>query len=158
MAHYRRTTKKVSKIRKELISKINFIIKIINDAKRIRVIDDENFESGMCNNGGHYRFYEDYYREDNVWSIYYHNSSEFITCSRCGDFDQDSHCIWNDDIQDWESICNIRTITTKELIRIVLNALQDKTECLYYPGNKAKYVEYFDQNDFNLSIIVDKEF
>ena len=107
----------------ERINEMESIINKIHNSKRIVITDDENFEAGMCLNGGHYRLKTTLIRTSKGWEKRFSSSYE-DACQYCGD----AYC---------HGDCVPVIASISEVLHLVRAALSDSTECRYYPGEKA---------------------
>jgi hypothetical protein len=135
MAHYRRIKKIVSKNRR--VEKAYWIEAL--EKGRISVIDDSNFEPGMCNNGGHYRFIEEWEKlENGKWEVQHWTSAEFAYCHGCGTFGD--HRQWDEEDNEYYLICGPpRQISQGALIEYLKDVDRNTDECRYDAGQKANY-------------------
>jgi hypothetical protein len=102
----------------------------------VKIIDDSEFEAGMCCNGGHYRFTTVYKRigGGNTWTREYKTSAEFSYCSKHGGFMECNGC--NEDYQCYE------VVRTDQVLDDILSAMHSDAECAFYPGEKAYSIEF----------------
>ena len=128
MAHFRRIKKQVARSRAKAIC----LRKQVEKVSVVLTYDDLNFESGMCNNGGHYSFTNIYSRNDKGrWVVSHATSADFSFCKNCGDWGSHQD-------EEGEFICGPpETVSTGHLIEILKKIDRDTTTCVYFPGYKA---------------------
>jgi len=136
MAHYKRNKKLVTR---HLMAE-RALGSEIESSGIVTAFDDTDFEAGKCCNGGHYRFWIEYqFIGNSTWKLVFGNSSDFESCSNCGDFARDRHEGLTEDGDGWESYCPVKTISTMELVHELKRIDSSTRACNYYPEEKAEY-------------------
>jgi hypothetical protein len=96
----------------------NEIVKLIQNGlvKKVRFVDDSNYESGKCCNGGSYGFTETYYKITDIGDEHFGNfylsygtTSDFSYCEMCGTFTDNCGCEYH------------TVITEEKLSELILN-------------------------------------
>jgi hypothetical protein len=143
MAHYKRIQRKVASTRRELRGRLAEL----EGMSAVRIIDDSEYEAGMCCNGGHYRFFVDYRQvSPGVWSVQFGTTAEFDFCELCGSFGQHHHADWAETSDGWEldewwecGDGSLERISTGALLEEILRVERSDQECRYSPGEAAEY-------------------
>ena len=99
-------------------------LKDLENIKKVRFIDETDYEPGFSNNGGRYRYSENYQKtESGDWERYFGCSSSMDFCPCCGSFDDH----YMDDVR--FTCGKIETISDAELLEKI-NSF-DETDELY---------------------------
>ena len=133
MAHYRRERKRVAREKKVQLWIRN---RIVNRSEIIRVVDQSEYEAGMCNNGGRYEFWVDYVRTPLGWELHHDTSAEFQYCEACGNFG--GHWETAEDGEEYRT-CPWERISSGDLVHLLRAVDKNPDTCRYYHGDKAHF-------------------
>ena len=120
----------------KVLAKPAVVAGIDENVKIVRFNDFSDYESGLCNNGGHYGFWTDYTRlPDGRWERSFGTTADFQFCPCCGSFGN-HYC--QDDNGDYEFTCgNYDIVSEGELL----------TEIHQFQESDDRYIEYLEEGD-----------
>ena len=97
----------------------------LQNIKKVRFIDESDYEPSLSNNGGKYRYSENYQRTNNGWERYFGCSTDMDFCPCCGSFGD--HYMEEDD--DRFTCGKLSVISDAELLEKINDFVE--TEDLY---------------------------
>lgn len=110
----------------------------LRNVKSLTIVDERDYDPEKCNNGGKYRYFEDYFRNnpDENFIVSYNTSAEFDYCQVQGAFQSCNKCSYNEEIEEGEFDCvaEYNQITEQELQQYINNLKE---------GEYVSYIEEF---------------